>query len=179
MARIVLRLLRVDFDEQADSTMEAQNTESASPDTQERDAPKTDGPSPETDARNAFLRDAALFHGKLALDGLRDLLLFPATLIAASVDVFTRSKPVGRYFYDVLHFGKETERWIDLFSAVDRAPATERPRPNLGAPSLDELVGQFERKLKAEHESGELSEAAKRALERLREAARRAMNDIE
>jgi hypothetical protein len=138
------------------------------------EASNTESLSTEPDVRREFLRDAAVFQGKLLVDGLRDLILFPATLVAAGIDFFTRSEPVGRYFYEVLHFGKETERWIDLFEAADRAPETERPGFN--APSLDELVDQLEKKLKAERETGEMSAAAKRAIERVRDAAKRAMN---
>lgn len=136
----------------------------------------TEAAPADTDVRKEFLRDAVVFQGKLLVDGLRDLILFPATLLAAGVDYFTRAEPVGRHFYDVVLFGKHTERWIDLFAAADRAPPTDRARPEFDAPSLDELVSQLEKKLKAERESGEISAAAKRAIDRVLDAAKNAMN---
>ena len=138
--------------------------------------PNTDAAPADTDSRKEFLRDALVFQGKLVVDGLRDLILFPAALVAAGVDFFTHSEPAGRHFYDVLHFGKQTEGWIDLFEATDRAPPSDRSHLDLDAPSLDELVAQLEQKLKSERETGELSAAARRAINRVVDAAKRAMN---
>jgi hypothetical protein len=132
--------------------------------------------APKKDQRKVFIRDAALFHGKLLLDGLRDFILFPAALIAALVDVVRRDDPPGRHFYDVVHFGQQTERWIDLFEVVDRAPETDMPRPTLEGPSLDNLVDEVEAKLRAGHEKGEISAAAKQAIDQILEAAKKAVN---
>jgi hypothetical protein len=123
-----------------------------------------------------FLRDAAVFHGKLLLDGFRDVVLFPVALITVLVDVVRRDDPPGRRFYDVVHFGKQTERWIDLFEAADRAPETDRPRPEIDGPSLDEFIDDFGQKLKDGHEKGELSASAKRTVEQILEAAKKAMD---
>ena len=133
--------------------------------------------TPEMDARRVFVRDAIVFQGKLLLDGFRDVILFPVALIAAAVDFVRRDDPPGRHFYDVVHFGKETEQWIDLFEAVDRAPETGRPRPNLKGPNLDEFIDDVEKKLKAGHEKGELSASAKELVEEMMEAAKRAFNN--
>jgi hypothetical protein len=75
-----------------------------------------------------------------------------------------------------VHFGKQTEQWIDLFEAADRAPETDRPRPEIDAPSLDELANQLERKLRREHAEGDISASAKEAIERILEAAQNAIN---
>lgn len=141
------------------------------------DSENTAETTPEQDLRKVFLRDAVVFHGKLLLDGLRDAILFPVALVTALVDLATRAEPPGRHFYDVVHFGKETEHWINLFEAVDRAPETDRPRPNIGGPSLDEFIGDLEKKLKAGHEKGELSASAKQAVEEIVEAAKKAINN--
>lgn len=137
----------------------------------------TEGPAPELDARRRFLRDAVVFQGKLVVDGLRDLILMPVALVAAGIDLVKRDEPAGRRFYDVVDFGKQTEHWIDLFEAVGRAPDTDRPRLKIDAPTLDEFVDQFERKLQAEQEKGDISAAAKQAVERILDAARKAMTN--
>ena len=132
-------------------------------------------PIPERDPRQVFLRDAVVFHGKLLLDGLRDVVLFPVALITALIDLLRRDDPAGHRFYDVVHFARETEQWIDLFEAADRAPDTGRPRPNIEGPRLDDFIDDIEQKLKAGHERGELSASAKQAFEQILEAAKKAM----
>lgn len=127
-----------------------------------------------TNQRNGFLRDAVVFQGKLLFDGLRDLVLMPVALIATVADVISREEPHGRRFYDVVHFGKQTENWINLFGAAERAPETDTPRPTMDGPSLDDFVDEFEQKLRSEHEKGDLSASAKEAFERIAEAARNA-----
>ena len=139
----------------------------------ERASPSESGDPP--NPRNVFLRDAVVFHGKLILDGFRDVILFPVSLIAALVDLLRRDAPAGHRFYEVVHFARQTEQWINLFEAADRAPNIERPRLNIGGPSLDEFVDDVGRKLKAGHESGELSASAKAAVEQMLEAAKKAM----
>jgi len=132
--------------------------------------------NPERDPRHVFLRDAVVFHGKLMLDGFRDVILFPVALITALVDLIRPDDTPGRRFYDVLHFARETEQWIDLFEAADRAPATDRPRPNIDGPRLDEFIDDVEKKLRAGHEKGELSASAIEIVEQMLEAARKAMD---
>lgn len=129
-------------------------------------------PSAESGPRNRLLRDAAVFQGKLILDGLRDVVLFPAALIAVAVDFFKKDEPVGKRFYDVLHFGQQTEHWIDLFEAVERAPETEAPRPTIDVPSLDDFIDELERKLKAEYEKGDVAASAREAVDRAIDAVR-------
>lgn len=136
----------------------------------------SDSAAPELDARQSFIRDAVVFQGKLIVDGLRDVVLWPVALVAAGIDLVKRDEIPGRRFYDVVHFGKQTEQWIDLFEAADRAPETDRPRPEIDAPSLDELANQLERKLRREHAEGDISASAKEAIERILEAAQNAIN---
>jgi len=130
----------------------------------------------EQDPRKTFLRDAVIFHGKLLLDGLRDFILFPVTLVAALVDLVQRKDPPGRHFYDVVHFGRETEHWINLFEAADRAPPSEHPRPNIDGPNLDDFVDDIETKVKDRYEKGELSAAARETVEQIMKAARKAID---
>jgi hypothetical protein len=95
-------------------------------------------------------------------------------LVASLADVISREPPHGRRFYDVVHFGRQSEEWINLFGAAERAPETDKPRPTFNAPDLDTFVDEFERKLRTEYEKGGLSAAAKDALESMLETARKA-----
>ena len=114
-----------------------------------------------------------MFQGKLAIDGLRDLALMPAALVAALLDFVSHTDPPGRRFYEVVHFGKQTEQWINLFGSVDLDAGTYHRR-DIDIPSIDEFVDDLEQKIKAERERGELSASAKQAFERMIEAARKA-----
>ena len=132
-------------------------------------------PVPETNWRWQFGRDVLVFQGKLLMDGLRDLTLFPISIFAALVDVIKGGDRPGRHFYDVVHFGRQTEIWIHLFEAADRAPETERPRPQIDIPSVDEYVSRLEGMIKQEYDRGDISASAKRVVDETIHAAERVL----
>jgi len=134
-------------------------------------------PSGESHSRKAFLRDAAVFHGKLFLDGLCDVILFPTALVAVAADLIRRDEPLGRHFYDVVHLGKQSEQWINLYEVADRLPAPDSPRRNIDAPNLDQMVDDLETKLKNVYDKGEISAAARQAIDQAMEATRRAIRN--
>jgi hypothetical protein len=67
--------------------------------------------------RWTMLRDLAVLQVKLVVDGLRDLILVPASLIAGVISLMSGSdgKP-GPHFYHLLGVGKQSEQWIDQMS---------------------------------------------------------------
>ncbi len=54
-------------------------------------------------SRWAFIRDVAVFQGKLVIDGLRDLVLVPLSLAAAIIGMLAEPKDPGKKFYGWLH----------------------------------------------------------------------------
>ena len=56
-----------------------------------------------------------VFQAKLIVDGLRDLVLVPISLVAAVFGLIAGGSEPGRYFEQVLRFGRRTEAWINLF----------------------------------------------------------------
>jgi hypothetical protein len=66
----------------------------------------------------------AVLQAKLVVDGLRDLVLVPTSLIVGLVSLFSGEggRP-GAQFYQLLGIGKHSEQWIDLFGALRNAPA--------------------------------------------------------
>jgi hypothetical protein len=75
---------------------------------------RADGEPP---SRWTLLRDVFAFQIKLVIDGLRDVLLSPLSLIIALLGLaFGRHE----WFYELLVVGRRSERWIDLFRAASR-----------------------------------------------------------
>lgn len=92
-------------------------------DAQESPARPTEGPAESRDpthlSRLRTLTDLAVFQFKLALDGLRDLLLSPVAIVAALAGLIAGGDRPDRYLREVLKFGLKTERWINLFGEYD------------------------------------------------------------
>lgn len=76
---------------------------------------------PDGRTRWVILRDLVIFQMKLALDGLKDLILAPASIAAAAVDILFPGTTPGSRFYAVMRIGERFDRWLSLFSAADEA----------------------------------------------------------
>ena len=72
---------------------------------------------PSIPSRAALVRDLLIFHLKLWMDGLKDIVLVPVSLVAAGVDFVFRT----RLFYRVLRMGERYDLWLNLFGAAQRA----------------------------------------------------------
>jgi len=119
---------------------------------------------PTADAVNRWMliRDVLAFQFKLAVDGLRDLVMMPLSLGAAVFDLLGVGPRAGRQFYDLLNIGKRTDHWINLFGATEHAgalPATQQP-------GIDMLVDRIERLVVQEYERGGITTSAKEAVDR-------------
>lgn len=131
-------------------------------------------------SRGQLVADAIVFQIKLAIDGLRDLLLIPVSLIAALISFFHAGRGVGSEFYDVVAFGRDTERQINLFGAADRL----HPEDDAAAASqLDDLLGRVEGAVRDGYEGERFSavrsrlEAALRKMDERRDNARSGEED--
>ncbi len=108
------------------------------------------------------MRDVAVFQLKLFLDGLRDAVFVPLSLIVAGLDLLGLGPRAGRQFYLLIKFGRRTEYWINLFGAARQAEAlTSPPRPG-----VDTLVNRLERVVVQEYERGGITASAKDAVDR-------------
>ncbi|MEE4297949.1 MAG: hypothetical protein V2J24_00790, partial [Pseudomonadales bacterium] len=87
---------------------------------------------------------------KLLIDGLRDVVLSPASVIAVLLGVFGDG-PADRPFRALLRFGRRTDEWIDLFDAHRGAGAADADRPEASANALFDAV---ERAIREEYERG-------------------------
>lgn len=68
------------------------------------------------DRRSVVMR-LLVFQLKLLADGIRDLLLSPISIAATVMGFVDRSKPPDHYFQQLLHLGRRSDVFIDLFDA--------------------------------------------------------------
>jgi hypothetical protein len=88
--------------------------------------------------RADLARDAGVLQLKLLVDGLRDALLIPISLVAALVGLLRGGPDCDREFRRVIKLGLRSERWINLFGH-------HKPLGRSGpAGSMDSIIEQVE-----------------------------------
>lgn len=102
------------------------------------------------DAPNRWrlVRDLAGFQLKLALDGLRDLVLSPASIIAGVLGIIFSPDNPGKYFNRLLEFGRRSDVWINLFGA------SKHYDPDPEITSSDAYLSKLEEMLVTEYQKG-------------------------
>ena len=121
-----------------------------------------------------LLRDLAVLQVKLLVDGFRDLVLLPASIIAAIVSVMRTENGVpGPQFYNLLAVGKQSEHWINLFGATKNAPEGVDRANEFGDVDMDSIVTKVETFVVAEYKRGGVTAQAKSRID----AALKAMRD--
>lgn len=119
--------------------------------------------------RWVLLRDVAVFHGKLVLDGMKDILLSPVSLGAALISLFNKEEETGRQFYEVLHAARRLEDWLNKYGDADRIPAPGFATRQEGE-SIDAMIARVEELVKRQYERGGLTANAKDAIDRALDA---------
>ena len=124
--------------------------------------------------RWTLIRDVVVLQAKLIVDGFRDLLLVPASLVAAILSLVSgdRERP-GPQFYRLIGLGKQSERWIDLFKAYENAPEELRRESEFAVSNMDELVARFETFVVDEYERGGVTAQAKERIDKALDAIQR------
>ena len=109
-----------------------------------------------------LVRDIAVLQVKLLVDGLRDLLLVPASLIAGIISLAktTDGRP-GSEFYSLVSVGKQSERWINLFGAMRNAPPEVVEQYHFGTADIDDIVSKVESFVVEEYKRGGVSAQAR------------------
>ena len=125
-------------------------------------------------ARWRLLRDLGVLQVKLLVDGLRDLILVPASLVAGIISIVQSvdGKP-GPQFYRLLAWGKESEIWINLFGAVSNSPEKIEQPSGFGAQDIDDIVGRLETFVVDEVKRGGVTTQAKERLDKILNAMQR------
>ena len=134
-------------------------------------------PLPGTDPtaeRWTLIRDIGVLQVKLLVDGLRDLLLVPASLVAGIVSPATAKDGCpGPQFYQLLAWGRQSELWINLFGALQNSPE-EIETPHVpGNQDMDDIVGRFESFVVEEVRRGGVTSQAKDRLDKILDGMQR------
>lgn len=75
-------------------------------------------PRSQDDPTRSLLRDVAHFQLKLWIEATRDLVLIPATLIAALLDLLLSKQQKPRFFQGLIDIGRRSDEWIDPWAKV-------------------------------------------------------------
>lgn len=133
--------------------------------------PKTGDEQNKTDAksqRSGLLRKVVVFQFKLTVDGLRDLILVPVSIIAALLDLVSGTAGPSGNFASVLNLGRRSERYIDLFGERE----SQVPGDADEEPGLDDLLKMVEDQVRERYRTEGPAGSAQQAVDSLRKAVR-------
>lgn len=111
----------------------------------------------ESSKRNQLIRRVVTFQLKLMADGLRDLVLFPVSLVAALIGIFRGGDEPDRELNQVMEYGRQTEEWIDLFEQRSGTEHDES-RKSHSLASIDAVFSKVEESLMQSYKSSDTSE---------------------
>ncbi len=119
-----------------------------------------------------LIRDVLVFQAKLVIDGLRDLLLSPISIAAALAGVLLGGGRPGRYFYDLLRVGRQSDDWINLFGTRVTGDAIEDHEGR-----VDSYFDRIEDALVQQVARGGITASAKEALDRALDSVQETIDD--
>jgi len=121
------------------------------------------GPMPD---RWTLIRDILVLQLKLIVDGLRDFVLVPISLIVGLVSLLKAGNATGSEFYELLRTGRRSERWINLFGAAERVYGPSIADDRFPTEDIDEMVSRVESFVVDEYRAGGVTRQAKEQLDR-------------
>lgn len=136
-------------------------------------SPESNTEAPATGApdRWTLIRDIAVLQFKLVLDGIRDVVLVPVSLLVGAISLFKGGDRPGAAFYGLLRYGRQTDRVINLFGAADRVQAHRHDDGTL--PDIDDLVSRVESFVVDEYQRGGMTAQAKDRIDSVLDAINR------
>jgi hypothetical protein len=132
--------------------------------------------------RKVVLRDFVIFQLKLALDGLKDIVLSALSVGALILDFLSGGGKRPRMFYQVLAASERFDLWLNLSGAVTRLESGE----DLGDDGLfgasdagsDSLLGQLEEMVRGGDLSPELRKQMKEELRKRKDDLKRWTDEL-
>ena len=127
--------------------------------------------------RWTLIRDIAVLQVKLLVDGFRDLLLVPISIIAGVVSLVKGGERPAPHFYELLRVGKQSENWINLFGAADHAQGPSPYDDRFAGQDIDSVVRKFESFVVDEYKKGGVTAQAKEHLDKVLNSVMRNRTD--
>jgi hypothetical protein len=106
--------------------------------------PARQAPRKVSQDRGVIIRDLIIFQIKLLLDGLKDIVLSPLSIIAAGLDIVSPTGQRGKRLYAVLTLGERFDRWLNHFNVSERAAAHEQGLFGASRAGANTLLGRLE-----------------------------------
>jgi len=122
-----------------------------------------DGQMPD---RWTLIRDILVLQLKLVVDGLRDFILVPISLVIGIASLVKGGDSPGSQFYELLRTGRRSERWINLFGAAERVYGPSIDDDRFPTEDIDEMVSRVESFVVDEYSKGGVTRQAKNQLDR-------------
>jgi len=116
--------------------------------------------------RWTLIRDIVVLQLKLVVDGLRDFILVPISLLVGIISLLKGGDSSGSEFYELLRTGRRSERWINLFGAAERVYGPSIADDHFPAEDIDEIVSRVETFVVDEYQQGGVTRQAKEQLDR-------------
>jgi hypothetical protein len=91
-----------------------------------------------------LLRDLFIFQVKLVLDGVKDAVVIPISVVAVVLDLFMGGPRRGKIFYGVMEAGERFDRWLNLHGAARRAALNRDGLFGESRAGDDTFLGEFE-----------------------------------
>lgn len=108
-------------------------------------------------SRKVTLRDFVIFQLKLALDGLKDLVIFNVSIVAIVMDFISGRGQRPRLFYSVVRGSERFDKWLNLHGVMERLDEGDTSDGFFGASEAgaDSLIGQIEKLVRGGDEPSE------------------------
>lgn len=98
-------------------------------------------------SRGVTLRDFVIFQVKLALDGVKDVVVFNLSIVAVVLDFISGRGQRPRLFYSVVRASERFDAWLNLHAVMQELDTGDATDGLFGASvaGSDSLVGQIEK----------------------------------
>jgi hypothetical protein len=94
--------------------------------------------------QKVVLRDTGIFLLKLWIDGLKDVTLTFASVIATLIDVTMGPRKSGYLFYRVMRWGERFDLWLNLYGVADEAASNREGLFGTSKAGDDTFLGELE-----------------------------------
>jgi hypothetical protein len=95
-------------------------------------------------SRGVLIRDLLILQVKLAIDGLKDVVLFPLASAAVIFDVLFGRPGRPLVFYRLLRLGERFDLWINLYGAANDAAESDDGLFGTSTAGSNSLLGRLE-----------------------------------